>query len=309
MHPVGPHSAQTYWVRRVVVAAVAVVVVIGGVWWALGRGSGSTPDNTAATTGSTTTAKLTGVLAASTDATDLDALTSDPLLNGLSSTSGSTTTATTASTTPSTTGSSTGTTTAATAGAAASGPKVTGATTTATGTAKPTTSRAATTRTTAAVVTVTVTKPAAPKTTAPQTTAPPKPSYDSAGRLICQASSVSLTGTIWGAVSGQQPRLAMNAVNTGKQPCQFNVTGAAPVYTVTTAAGAHVWSTADCFPSDPYPVTTLRPGQKVSEVIVWSGKTSAPGCSSPRVTVKAGTYALVIQLGAFKSAPLRFTMK
>ena len=29
MHPVGPHSAQPYWVRRVVVGAVAVVVVTG----------------------------------------------------------------------------------------------------------------------------------------------------------------------------------------------------------------------------------------------------------------------------------------
>lgn len=319
MHPVGPHASQTYWIRRILVAVVAVALVAGVVWWALGRGSGSGPDALAATTSDTTTPQLTGVLAtdpatgASTESelqfddptaaqSDDAAAESDASATGTSGADASGTATATAATTG---------TDAATPTAAS--PTKAAAKTTA-GALSTTVPEASMVETTMqAPVTVTVTKlvPAtgtATKPAAPKTTAPPKPSYDSAGRLICPAASISLTGVVWGTVSGQQPRLGMNATNVGKETCRQDVSGAKQVYTVYTPGGDRVWSTADCFPGEGTEVRTLSPGQKASFVIVWSGTTSAPGCTAPRVKVKAGKYQLVVQLGALKSKPLAFTM-
>lgn len=301
MHPVGPHNAQTYWARRIVVAVVALAVVGGVVWAVVGRGSGSGPSGAASVTTPTTQAKLTGVLASDT-AVVHSAATDSTGSTGTSPTTdtGGSTATGTPTTTPT---SSTAATTTATSGTAASTSPTKAAATGATTGQSPT------------AVTVTVTQhatpttKAAPTTTAPKTTAPPKPSYDASGRLICSTANVTLTGTVWNAVSGQQPRFAVNATNTSTSACQFNTVGAAPVYTVVTSAGAHVWSTADCFPSGAYPLTTLHPGQKTSEVVVWAGTTSAPGCTAPRVRVKPGKYTLEIRLGAFTSKPLPFTLQ
>jgi hypothetical protein len=323
MHPVGPHAAQTYWIRRALVAVVAVALVAGVVWWALGRGSGSDPDTLAAATTDTTTPQLTGVLATDTatspttesemqfedpigaDAQGDEALSSDA---GTSSDADAATSGRDASDTAETSGTAEQTT--GTTGAA----KTTAAQPPAT--TVPDASMVETTQQPARV-TVTVTKlvPAtgaaaktAAATTKPTTTAPPKPSYDSAGRLICPAAGVSLSGVVWGTVAGQQPRLGMNVTNVGKQTCRQDVSGAKQVYTVYTAAGDRVWSTADCFPGEGTEVRTLAAGQKASFVIVWSGTTSAPGCTAPREKVKAGKYTLVVQLGDLKSKPLAFTM-
>lgn len=340
MHPVGPHAAQTYWIRRALVAVVAVALVVGVVWWALARssGSGTDPDALAGTTTDTTAPRLTGVLATDSPADPTSDLTSDsemqfdePSLAGIDGATESSEKDAAAS----------GTGTPDTAASGTSGSVADGARTGA-GAAASETTAAAATKTTAAAkttgalppattapdasvvettvparVTVTVTKlvPAtgtavktAAPTTKPTTTAPPKPSYDSAGRLICPAASVSLTGVVWGTVAGQQPRLGMNVTNVGKQTCRQDVSGAKQIYTVYTAGGDRVWSTADCFPGEGTEVRSLGTGQKASFVIVWSGTTSEPGCTAPRVKVKAGKYTLVVQLGDLKSKPLPFTM-
>jgi hypothetical protein len=323
LHPVGPHDAQTYWIRRAIVAIVAVALVVGVVWWALARtaGSGSGPDRLAATTTDTTTPQLTGVLAtnpssdSTTDLSESEMQFEEPDLAAadVSETTTGASTDASGSVTTNGTPAETGTTgdtaagaTKTTAAAAAADAKATTAPATA-----PTGPRVVET-TVAAPVTVTVTKlvpaTATAAKTAPTTTAPPKPSYDSAGRLICPASSISLTGVVWGTVAGQQPRLGLNVTNVGKQSCRQDVSGAKQVYTVYTAAGDRVWSTADCFPGEGTEVRTMGPGQKASFVIIWSGTTSEPGCNAPREKVKAGKYKLVVQLGELKSKPLAFTM-
>jgi hypothetical protein len=338
MHPVGPHAAQTYWIRRALVAIVAVALVVGVVWWALGRasGPGSGPDSLAATTSDTTAPKLTGVLATnlSTDSplestTESEMQFEEPDLSAADvsdaaesdSTTGADAAAASATAkgeTQAGTGADGAKTTAAGTEAAsttAAGPSVAVKTTKAASPSTAPTGPRVVETTVPAPVTVTVTKlvPAtatAAKTTAskPTTTAPPKPSYDSAGRLICPAASISLTGVVWGTVAGQQPRLGMNVTNVGKQACRQDVSGAKQVYTVYSAGGDRVWSTADCFPGEGTEVRTLGVGQKASFVIVWSGTTSEPGCTAPREKVKAGKYTLVVQLGPLKSKPLAFTM-
>ncbi|MEO7127009.1 MAG: hypothetical protein ABI382_02430 [Nakamurella sp.] len=317
MHPVGPHDSQTYWLRRTLVAVVAVALVVGVVWWALGRGSGPGTTPVAGSTSQTTTPQLTGVLA-----TDKESAVGDPLTAGTTggeaaagSTGGLATApmgpgsdGATPATVPSTGAASTG------AGSAGSGSSAPGTTPALPTVATAVAGTSVVKTTSPAPVTVTVTKhvPAtgtATKAAAPKTTPPPKPSYDSAGRLICPAASIGLTGVVWGTIAGQQPRLGMNVTNIGKQACQQDVSGAAQIYTVVTSAGDRVWSTADCFPGEGHDVRALAVGQKASYVVLWSGTTSEPGCGGSRVKVKAGTYELVVQLGSLKSKPLPFTMR
>lgn len=322
MHPVGPQSAQTYWLRRILVGVLAVALLGGLTWWMVSRGSEPAPASATDTADALTPAQqLTGVLA--TDTTDSAASPLDEALTDFSEPeqTGTDDAAAAADVTGSSAGAATSGSDAPTT-AAQTTPATPATTPAAEQPAAPTTDADGTAsgptvveKTNPGPVTVTVTKTvtptnaAAPKTTKPTTTAPPPPSYDAAGRLLCPASSISITGTVWGTISGQQPRLGMTVTNVGKETCRQDVSGAHQVYTVYTAAGERVWSTEDCFPGEGNEVRTLAPKQKADFVIIWGGKTSAPGCAAPRVTVKPGKYQLVLHLGDLKSKPLAFTMK
>lgn len=307
MHPVGPQSAQTYWTRRILVGVLALALVGGLTWWMVSRGSDpsaaandtTATDSTGVTGTDTGSPQLTGVLA--NEPTETLGLLPDDLDTSTDSALGTTDG-------PSTDPAQTPATSAATP--VTSAPPAAGQVST-TGALPPPTVVETTNPAPATVTvtkTVTPTNAAAP-TTPPKTTAPPKPSYDAQGRLLCPASSITLTGTVWGTVSGQQPRLGMTVTNTGKETCRQDVSGANQVYTIYTEAGERVWSTADCFPGEGNEVRTLAPKQKADFVIIWGGKTSEPGCAAPRVTVKPGKYKLVLHLGDLKSKPLAFTMK
>lgn len=309
MHPVGPRSAGVYWFRRVVVAVVVLAVVVAIGWWVMNRGSGSKIDPAASTV--TTTSHLTGVLAAETSTEDSvlgdeDSSAADSSGTG---TTPRTTGTSTAATTPTSSAATSGTvskTTAATS-TGKTGTKA-AAQTTAQTTAKSTAKAPATTK---AASKTTAPKTATSKTAAPKTTSPPKPSYDANGNLICAASAITVKATTQGTVfpAGAQPRLGMTVTNASRDTCVRDVSGTLQVYTVYTAAGARVWSTADCVPGEGHEVRQLAPGASASFLIIWSGKTSNPGCTATRVRVKAGEYKLVASLGTLSSKPVTFTMR
>lgn len=324
MHPVGPRSAGVYWFRRVLVAVVVLAVAAGIGWWVVSRGSGPKVDPAAAAVG-TTTPKLTGVLAAeSTTAASAvgdngDSSTADSPATGADTAGASATAGTSHGSSVPT--SAAGHTTTPTAATVVSGKAAvtTGAATSTGGAASttPTTmvSKAGTKTTAKAgatpAATTTAPKTTAPKTTAPKTPPPPKPSYDASGNLICADSDIAVRATTQASVFpvGSQPRLGMTVTNTGKVPCVRDVSGTLQVYTVYTAAGHRVWSTADCVPGTGHEVRQFAPGQSAGFLIVWSGKTSDPGCTATRVRVKAGEYKLIAQLGTLPSKPVAFTMR
>ncbi len=311
MHPVGPRSPGVYWIRRVFAAALAVVVVVGVVWWVVGRGSGGGSVDPAAATVTTTTPRLTGVLA--TDTTTKDpAATSDSTAasSADAGTAGSTTTdaqtttqAATSSTGPAgTTG--TSTVTSATASTTVKATAHTDTTTPA--------STASTTTTTAATAPPKTTASATKTAPPPRTTAPPPPSYDAQGRLICADSSIKVAAITQGGPTfpvGSQPRLGMTVTNTGTATCVRDLSGPLQVYTVYTASGRRVWSTADCFPGTGQDIRSLGPGKSATFIIVWAGTNSSPGCTAKRNPVPAGKYTVVAQLGKLASAPTPFTMR
>jgi hypothetical protein len=116
-----------------------------------------------------------------------------------------------------------------------------------------------------------------------------------------------MTGQPAFAVGGQ-PILGMTVTNTGSVPCVRDLSGGLQVFTVYTAGGKRVWSTADCFPGSGRDIRELGPGQSVSYLIKWSGTTSSPGCSAPRTVVPAGHYQLIAALGPLKSTPTAFVI-
>ena len=67
-------------------------------------------------------------------------------------------------------------------------------------------------------------------------------------------------------------------------------------------AGHRIWGSNDCFPEASSDTRTLAPGQVVSFPVVWSGLSSAPGCTAARTRPAPGTYVLRGRLATKKSA-------
>ena len=80
MHPVGPLNSKVYWVRRVSIVVLAVAVLIGLVWFLVSRTSRSSAgqDSAAAAVNTSAAPTLTGVLAASSGASQLDRASPSP---------------------------------------------------------------------------------------------------------------------------------------------------------------------------------------------------------------------------------------
>ncbi len=98
----------------------------------------------------------------------------------------------------------------------------------------------------------------------------------------------------------------MTVTNTGAVPCRRDVSGTLQTFTVKSADGKRIWSTADCFPGEGTEVRDLAPGQVLQYTVKWSGRTSAPGCAGERAQVPAGSYVVIAQLGKLSSKPTAF---
>ncbi|MBM9466299.1 DUF4232 domain-containing protein [Nakamurella leprariae] len=303
MHPVGPESSRTYWMRRLLVVAAAVIVLIGVVWFLINRSaarsSGSSDPGSAAVAGSTSSRpSLTGVLA--TPPTTPTPTTPTP----------PTTPSTTE--TPSTTGSEAApSTTETSAPPAADTTTVTdpAATTDPAAPAEPAASDAGQPTSDPAAAPTPEPPPADQPTAAPAPE-PPAPSYDEQGRLLCADAMLSVVASSaqpqW--APGSQPVLGMTVTNTGGQACVRDLSGPLQVYTVLDANGGHVWSTADCFPGTGTDVRELAPGASAQFSVRWSGTTSTPGCTGDRVVVGPGAYSVVAAIGGLAGTPAGFTV-
>jgi hypothetical protein len=73
-------------------------------------------------------------------------------------------------------------------------------------------------------------------------------------------------------------------------------------------AGKRVWGSNDCFPEASSDTRTLEPGEAVVFPVLWSGLTSAPGCTADRSTPKAGDYVLRGRLDTATSGDAAFTL-
>lgn len=294
-----------YWVRRLMVGVLALVVVAGVVWFVARKASGSGVNTAADTSPVSSSGVMTGVLASSSQPADTSG-TATPSGSGSPSTSTKAGAPTTSSRPAGTAQSSTATTSKAAT--------TTPVTTSATKTSPPATNTAptspATTGTTAKASTTTSHPPTTTSRPSTSKTTPPPPSTDAQGRLICADTAIKVVATT-GAPSfpkGSQPILGLSVTNIGSATCMRDLSGPLQVFTVHTAAGARVWSTADCFPGTGTDVRQLAPGQTVTYHIKWSGTTSQPGCTGQRVPVPSGSYTLTAAVGTAVSKPAPFTI-
>lgn len=100
---------------------------------------------------------------------------------------------------------------------------------------------------------------------------------------------------------GDKPKLILSVISHAQADCVRDLNAAAQELLIYGADGARLWSSNDCYPEQSNDVRTLTPGQKVDFAVVWSGKTSSPGCATPRHVLGAGSYLLEANQGGVVS--------
>lgn len=106
---------------------------------------------------------------------------------------------------------------------------------------------------------------------------------------------------------GNQPRLTMVVRNKSDRPCIRDV-GPSHQELRVLADGKRIWSSDDCSPNTGDDRRTLKPGEKRTYWLTWSGRSSSPGCPKTRVRVGAGSYELVGRLQDMTSSSSAFTI-
>ncbi|WP_380170979.1 DUF4232 domain-containing protein [Kineococcus sp. DHX-1] len=114
------------------------------------------------------------------------------------------------------------------------------------------------------------------------------------GATACSDQSLAVTlttkATTYGP--GQAPNLSLTVENTSQTPCTVETSSAVRVLTVSDAAGAQVWSSADCQTKGESATDQLAPGATRSKTVTWSRQHSAAGCPTAQKAVDPGTYTV-----------------
>ncbi|NDI48833.1 MucR family transcriptional regulator [Goekera deserti] len=148
---------------------------------------------------------------------------------------------------------------------------------------------------------------AAPDTGAPApTTEPPPPAAP--GPCGDDALTVDVAPTPAQAPVGSRPTFELVVTNTGSVPCVRSLDGGVQEIQMFDSSGQRVWGSNDCFPESTSDTRTLAPGEAVRLPLTWSGLSSAPGCSSARVTLPAGQYVLRGRLDTKTGADAAFSL-
>jgi hypothetical protein len=92
--------------------------------------------------------------------------------------------------------------------------------------------------------------------------------------------------------AGSSPALQIVVQNVSEVACVRRLDGALQEIELFAAGGDRVWGSNDCRPEPSDRRVTLAPRDGVTLEIVWSGRTSEPGCASERTVPKAGDYVL-----------------
>lgn len=127
-----------------------------------------------------------------------------------------------------------------------------------------------------------------PPSTAPVTTtaapAPGGPCSDAMLRLEVRAPT--------SASAAARPTFDLVLTNVSGVPCVRAVDARLQEMVMFDTAGNRVWGSSDCAPETSADSRTLAPGQQVSFAVLWSGLTSEPTCTAPRVAPPPGSYVL-----------------
>jgi hypothetical protein len=129
------------------------------------------------------------------------------------------------------------------------------------------------------------TRPSARPTPAVPVPAPGGPCTDEMIRLAVRAPASV-------AVGSSKPRFELVVRNTSPVPCVRPLDKGLQEIVLLDGHGTRLWGSNDCFPEAGPDTRTLAPGAAVSFPVVWSGLTSEPTCTAPRVVPTRGAYLL-----------------
>ena len=143
--------------------------------------------------------------------------------------------------------------------------------------------------------------PTPPPPAAPAEPAPPAAPVQEPG-APCSDDVVALEVRTPGTVAaGSSPTFELVVTNTAAVPCTRVLDAQLQEMVLLDGAGTRVWGSNDCQPESSADTRTLAPGEQVVFPLTWSGLTSEPGCTAPRVPVAPGQYVLRARLDATTS--------
>ncbi|WP_432548495.1 hypothetical protein [Kineococcus sp. SYSU DK004] len=124
--------------------------------------------------------------------------------------------------------------------------------------------------------------------------------------------AVSLTSSAVSFGPQESPRINLVVQNTGDAPCTAEIGSATRTFSISDAAGAQVWSSADCEGETGSQVYELAPagaeGSTRAMGMTWSRQHSAPGCSGDQPRAEAGQYSATATWDGVSATPLSFTL-
>jgi len=131
-----------------------------------------------------------------------------------------------------------------------------------------------------------------PSLTPPVTTPPPSAASQNGGPCTDEMIAVEVRPEPATAPSGSKPTFNLVVTNTSPTACERRLDKGLQEILLIDAAGNRVWGSNDCFPEASSDPRTLQPGESVLLPVLWSGLSSAPGCTAARTTPGPGSYVL-----------------
>jgi hypothetical protein len=146
-------------------------------------------------------------------------------------------------------------------------------------------------------------------TTTPVPSAPvPEPGPVAGGPCSDDMIVVEVRPESASAPAGAKPTFDLVVTNISPVACVRVLDKGVQEIVLLDGAGTRVWGSNDCFPEANSDQRTLQPGEAAVFPVLWSGLSSAPGCTAARVTPGAGDYVLRGRLDAKASADAPFSL-
>ena len=139
---------------------------------------------------------------------------------------------------------------------------------------------------------------------------PARRTHASGRTSACSAAGVRLTVSspqYW-YQSGKTPVFTARVVNTGSQPCSFDMGARSLAVVVDTFSGRRLWSSADCVTGSGSDPDVLASGAHAALHVTWSRRASTSGCGDAGYLVRPGEYKVAAVAGAAHSKSVNIVL-
>ena len=147
-----------------------------------------------------------------------------------------------------------------------------------------------------------------PTSAAAATSAPPPAGPVGGGPCTDDMISVEVRPNPASAPAGSKPTFDLVVTDTSPVACVRTLDKGLQEVVLLDGAGNRLWGSNDCYPEVSSDVRTLQPGESAVFPVLWSGLSSAPGCTGARSKQGPGSYLLRGRLDTKTSADVVFTL-